>query len=323
MNADLIYVRGANSVRRLMRSVPKPDLPVTKSGFHPRNRHAGRYDFAALVQRCPELAPFIRPNPVGSDTIDFADPAAVLALNRALLTCDYGMTHWDIPPGYLCPPIPGRADYLHHVADLLGPAARGPIVRILDVGMGANCIYPIIGVQEYSWSFVGTDVDPVAVNWARQLVVANRQLTGKVECRLQKSPTAIFRGVLQPGEKFDASMCNPPFHASAAEAAAGTRRKVKNLHGKTSAKPVLNFGGQNNELWCAGGELGFIRRMITESAERPNACGWFTTLVSKRENLPAIHHALTLARAAEVRTVELAHGQKKSRIVAWRFESTR
>lgn len=308
---------------RLMRSEPKSNSPVTKSGFHPRNRHGGHYDFSALVRRCPELATFIRPNPSGNDTVDFADPAAVLMLNRVLLKCDYGMTHWDVPPGYLCPPIPGRADYLHHVADLLGATARAPGVRLLDIGVGANCIYPIIGVQEFGWSFVGADVDPVAINWARQLVGANRHLAGKVECRLQKSPTAIFRGVLQPAEKFAASICNPPFHASAAEAAAGTRRKVKNLHGKNSAQPALNFGGKNHELWCHGGELGFIRRMIVESAQYPDACGWFTTLVSKRENLPAIYHTLTAARTAEVRTVEMAQGQKKSRMVAWRFESSR
>ena len=40
-------------------------------------------------------------------------------LNRAILMHHYGVKSWDIPAGYLCPPIPGRADYIHSVADLL------------------------------------------------------------------------------------------------------------------------------------------------------------------------------------------------------------
>lgn len=306
----------------LMRSEPKSTLPLLKSGLHPRNRHAAGYDFPSLLRNCPELAPFVRPSPVGSDTIDFAAPAAVLQLNRALLKSGYGLEHWDLPPGYLCPPIPGRADYVHHLADLLGATARGARVRILDIGTGANVIYPILGALEYGWCFVGSDIDPDAVSWARQIVAANKNLAGKIECRLQRSPSALFRGIVQPGETFAASMCNPPFHASAAEAVASTRRKVRNLHGHQTPKPVLNFGGQSNELWCQGGEKEFIRRMITESAALPEACGWFTTLVSKGENLPAIHHALTAARARDVRTLDLAHGQKRSRIVAWTFQRT-
>jgi 23S rRNA (adenine1618-N6)-methyltransferase len=235
-----------------------------------------------LIQACPELAPFIRPAPTGRDTIDFADPAAVIALNRALLRHRYGVAQWDIPPGYLCPPIPGRADYIHHVADLLaqgGPAAipRGPAVVVLDIGTGANCIYPILGVREYGWRFVGTEIDPTALAWARKLIAANPNLAGQIELRQQRSPSRIFLGIAKPGERFAACMCNPPFHASAAEAAAGTLRKVRNLAGRPVAQPVLNFGGRRTELWCAGGEAGFVRRMIAESAQRPDLCRWFTT----------------------------------------------
>lgn len=307
-----------------MQPRPKPSsMPLIKRGLHPRNRHAEGYDFPTLLRSCPELAPFVRRSPAGTDTIDFADPDAVLQLNRALLKSGYGLEHWELPPGYLCPPIPGRADYVHHLADLLGAQARGPGVRLLDLGTGANVIYPILGVQEYGWSFVAADIDPVAIDWARQIVAANRSLAGRIECRLQRSPSALFRGIVQAGETFAASLCNPPFHASAADAAIGTRRKVKNLHGQHTTKPVLNFGGQSNELWCPGGEAGFIRRMITESAAQPDVCGWFTTLVSKSENLPTIRHALTAVHARDVRILDLAHGQKQSRIVAWTFQGRR
>ncbi|HYD85740.1 MAG TPA: 23S rRNA (adenine(1618)-N(6))-methyltransferase RlmF [Opitutus sp.] len=291
--------------------------------MHPRNRFAGGYDFSRLVRRCPELARFVHANPTGIATIDFADPAAVTLLNRALLLDAYGLAHWDIPVGQLCPPIPGRADYLHHIADLLadGQTAppRGPAIALLDIGVGASCIYPIIGVAEYDWRFVGTDIDPASLAWARKLIAANPTLSGRIECRFQPLRSNIFRGAVKSDETFAASICNPPFHASAEDAAAGTLRKLKNLNRGKATSPVRNFGGRANELWCEGGEAAFVARMIAESAQRPELCRWFTTLVSKRETLPAIHRALQRVKATEVRVIDLAHGQKKSRIVAWRF----
>ncbi len=306
-----------------MRPPPRV-IPAEKDALHPRNRHRARYDFPRLIKSSPELAPFVQRNQYQHESIDFANPAAVKALNRALLRHFYGIEYWDIPAGYLCPPIPGRADYLHYLADLLADGnhavvPRGPAIRVLDVGVGANCIYPIIGHQEYGWHFVGSEVDPAALRAAQRIVLANDCLTGAIECRHQPVASQIFTGIIQPGEVFDLTLCNPPFHASAAAAAAGTRRKLTNLHGARPAKPVLNFGGQNSELWCAGGEEAFVRRLIQESAQRPAGCYWFTTLISKKDSLPGVYQALQRAGAGEVRTLDMAQGQKKSRLVAWTF----
>ena len=287
----------------------------TKSGLHPRNRFRTRYDFPQLVACSPALAAFVKPNAYGDDSIDYANPQAVKALNQALLKHAYGLQHWDIPPGYLCPPIPGRSDYIHHLADLIS-LKRGPVVRVLDIGTGANCIYPLIGASEYGWSFVGAEMDAVALRWAKKLVASNPSVADLIECRLQKSAMNCFQGIIQSGEHFDLTMCNPPFHASAAEAAAGTQRKLRNLGGK---KDVLNFGGRAGELWCEGGELAFIRRMIEESVAFAQSCGWFTTLVSKSEHLPRLEKTLKLVKAQEVKIIDMAQGQKKSRILAWRF----
>ena len=295
-----------------------------KSGLHPRNRHVAGYDFAALVGSWPRLARFVRPSPAGTATVDFADPAAVLALNQALLRLDYGVEHWDVPPGYLCPPIPGRADYVHHLADLLGEGnggvpPRGTDTVVLDIGVGANGVYPIVGGREYGWRFVGTEIDPVASAWVRRLIASNPTLAGQVEIREQRAKAQILAGVVAPGERFAASMCNPPFHRSAVEAAAGTHRKLRNLGGGTRTPLVRNFGGRSHELWCPGGEVGFVSRMIAESARQPELCGWFTTLVSSRESLPVIERALQSVKPTQVRIIAMAQGQKKSRMVAWSF----
>ncbi len=292
---------------------------LIKIGLHSRNRFRTRYDFPQLVMSSPALGVFVKPNAYGDDSIDYANPQALKALNQALLKQAYGLQHWDIPPGYLCPPIPGRSDYIHHLADLIS-MRRGPEVRVLDIGTGANGIYPLIGASEYGWSFVGAEIDPVAFRWAKKLIESNPSVAGLIECRLQSSATECFKGIIKKGERFDLTMCNPPFHASAAEAAAGTQRKLRNLGGK---KVGLNFGGTAGELWCAGGELAFIQRMITQSTTFAESCGWFTTLVSKSAHLPKLEQALRQVKASDIKVIDMAQGQKKSRILAWRFDSGR
>ena len=293
-----------------------------KSGLHPRNRHQAPYDFDALCQRTPELRPLVFVNEHGTQTLDFADPAAVKALNKALLALHYGIAHWDLPAGYLCPPIPGRVDYLHRVADLLAESAgcvpTGKGVRVLDIGVGANCIYPLLGAREYGWRFVGSDIDPVSVKAAALLAKSNG-LGGQIECRHQGNAKHVFRGIISPQERFALTLCNPPFHGSLDEASKGSERKLRNLGKTVQGQPVLNFGGQKAELWCEGGEAGFLATMIVQSKEFAAQCLWFSSLVSKKENLLAAKKALAQVGARQVRVIDMAQGNKVSRILAWSF----
>lgn len=308
----------------------KPDN--TKSELHPRNRHRARYDFDQLIQASSALAPYVKLNEYGDASIDFSNAAAVKALNHALLKQFYAVCAWDIPKQYLCPPIPGRADYLHYLADLLsegngGVIPHGQSVRVLDIGVGANMIYPLIGTHEYGWQFVGADIDAKALSNAQQIVDANA-LSNIIELRLQTSPASIFNGVIHQGEKFALTMCNPPFHGSLEEAQAGTQRKWRGLgknsamRGATNKPPALNFGGQNAELYCEGGEQAFVAAMIKESKQYATQVVWFTTLISKAANLSSVYSTLKKVNVLEVKTIEMSQGQKKSRIVAWTFLST-
>lgn len=297
-----------------------------KPGLHPRNLHRHGYDFDALVAACPELEAHLHPGPHGQTTLDFVDPAAVKRLNQALLHQAYGLTYWDLPEGFLCPPIPGRADHVHRLADLLAEARGGELppgkaIRILDIGTGANLIYPILARRIYGWRGVGTDIDAAALASAQAIVAANASLRGAVQLRLQRDPGSIFKGVVRPGERFDLTLCNPPFHGSLQSAREGSRRKWQNL-GRGDAEgsaPTLNFGGQGAELWCPGGESGFLDRLIRESAGLQDRVLWFSTLVSKATTLPGAHKALQAAGAQEVRELEMVHGQKRSRILAWTY----
>lgn len=298
-----------------------------KTRLHARNKNRERYDLCALTSTIPELEAYVKPNRFGIESVDFSDPVAVKLLNKALLKHYYGINSWDFPDENLCPPIPGRADYIHHIADLLcennfGTIPTGEKITCYDIGMGANCIYPIIGVVEYDWKFIGSDINPKSITLAENIVKANTLLKDKVELRLQEEPRDIFFGVIGRDEKIDLSICNPPFHSSTEEAQEGTRRKVKNLSGKKEEKPKRNFAGISNELICEGGENKFIQKMIRESVKYSKNCYWFSTLVSKQSNLKGIYKALEKLKANKVQTIPLGTGNKSSRIVAWTFLST-
>jgi 23S rRNA (adenine1618-N6)-methyltransferase len=286
--------------------------------------HRGRYDFKQLIAACPELASYVSLNIYQDESVDFFNPEAVKMLNKALLKQYYGIDYWDIPSGYLCPPIPGRADYIHYVADLLGSqnggkVPLGPGVKCLDIGVGSSAVYPIIGIREYGWSFVGTDIDPVSIESSKNIIYKNPILQGLVEIRVQPHDEDIFRGVIQQGEHFDLTICNPPFHASLADAQFGSLRKLNNLKEKKHAKPILNFGGQPNELWCEGGERVFVANMILQSKAFASSVMWFSTLISKQSHLKMVYAELRYAEATDIKTFPMGQGQKSSRMVAWTF----
>lgn len=297
-----------------------------KSRLHPRNRNRERYDVGALVKALPELKEHIILSKHGIETVDFSNPDAVRLLNTAILKHYYGIEKWDFPKENLCPPIPGRADYIHHMADLLaehnsGKIPKGEKVTGFDVGTGAGCIYPIIGTSEYGWKFIATEIDTKSLRSAQHIAKINSSLTDKIEFRRQGDPNDVFFGVWSRLEKVDFTMCNPPFHASAEEALKGTRRKVANLSGKKATAPERNFSGVHHELITEGGEIKFIQNMVKESSKFGKNCLWFTTIVSKQSNLKKVQGFLERAKALQTRTIPMGTGNKSSRVVAWSFLS--
>jgi 23S rRNA (adenine1618-N6)-methyltransferase len=180
-------------------------------------------------------------------------------------------------------------------------------------------VYPIIGIKEYDWSFIGSDVDPISIESAQKIIDSNENLHSKIELRLQPAKNDVFRNILNEDELIDVTICNPPFHSSLEEATKGTNRKIKNLSDKKPTKTVLNFGGQNAELFCEGGEERFIGTMIRQSRQFRNSCFWFSTLVSKQSSLKSIQEALKKAEVEETITIPMGQGNKTSRIVAWTF----
>ncbi|MEG0852190.1 MAG: 23S rRNA (adenine(1618)-N(6))-methyltransferase RlmF [Flavobacterium sp.] len=289
----------------------------SKDKLHPRSFHNKPYNFQELTVKVPELKQFIVKNRDGVDTLQFADPKAVYLLNKALLLHFYNLDFWDIPNQNLVPPIPGRADYIHYLSDLLKVDDLHK-TTVLDIGTGASLVYPLIGSSVYNWNFVATDIEPKSIEIAQGIINKNPHLASKITLRLQSDKKKILAGIIIKDDYFDAVMCNPPFFKSKKEAEAQTLRKLKGLDKRKTPKLINNFSGESNELWCNGGELSFVLNYIKESVLFKTQVGWFTSLISNEDNLKPLQIELKKS-AKETKIIDMAQGNKKSRILAWRF----
>jgi len=283
--------------------------------LHPKNIHQSDYHFSELIEIYPALKEFVFVNKYGTETINFADPKAVKALNTALLFKYYNISFWDFPDDNLCPPIPGRVDYVHHLADLLKESGMNENIKIIDVGTGANCIYPLLGNAVYGWKYLGTDIDKKSLDRAEKIIKKN-EFSEAIQLKQQKDVSQIFKEILNEGDKFSATMCNPPFYGSQEEAMQANARKLEGLGNEAKAR---NFSGKQQELWYKGGEKAFIHTYLYESSMFKKQCFWYTTLVSKKENVESMYNSLYKLGAIEIKTIPMYQGNKVTRVVAWTF----
>ena len=127
--------------------------------MHSRNRYKEKpADFLELSRIYPQLQTYIVQRSTDSGSIDFSNPKAVRELTKALLADDFNLK-WDLNEGHLVPTIPLRLNYLHWIEDLMseyeGLVPKGQEVVGLDIGVGASCIYPLLGVRMNKWKFYG------------------------------------------------------------------------------------------------------------------------------------------------------------------------
>lgn len=280
-------------------------------GLHPKNKFNNGYDFNDLILKNPSLKEFVVENKFKNLSIDFSDPKAVKELNKALLFTFDAVNVWQFADENLCPPIPGRLDYILHLSDLLSSEEE---IKILDIGTGATCIYPLLGVAQFNWQFVATDIDLDSLDSAQDIIDDN-QLEKSIELRQQLDEQQILKGILNEEDLFSAVMCNPPFYKSAEEAQGANRRKTKNLGNNA----VRNFSGNNNELWFPGGEKAFLHNYLYESSLFAKQSIWFTSLVSKKENVESLETSSKKLGAKEFKVIDMNQGNKVTRIVCWKF----
>jgi len=294
----------------------KEKKKAIKTKTHSRNRNKERYDLKALLALNSDLENYIKPNFKGEDSIDFSNPLAIRALNKTLLQHYYGIENWNIPDTNLCPSIPKRADYIHHMADVLiesnfGVLPLGENITCFNIGMGASCIYPILGVTEYNWNFIASDIDNSAITTAQVTINANDSLKNKIDCKLQENQKDFFYGIINKDEKVDFSICNPPLFASLEIAKKSTEKK-------NALYPISEIG---KELIFDGGEINFLQQLVKESKKFATNCFWFSTLVNKQSNQKGMVEFLKELGATQTKVIPMGMGNKSSQIITWTFLS--
>ncbi|KAL7629784.1 hypothetical protein AAE478_001307 [Parahypoxylon ruwenzoriense] len=294
----------------------------SKDDEYYKTLYAKEPDFGLLGQRDPEFKAMLR----HGVHLDFADPAAVMQLTKTLLRLDFGL-HVDLPSDRLCPPVPNRHNYILWLKDLLDssvplhhPGAREHEatrqVTGLDIGTGASLIYPLLGcVQRPSWSFIATDVDAKSLGYAHRNLDRNNlqsriRIVGRTaaDCLIPLDDLGL--GTI------DFVMVNPPFYTSKAELADLASRKSRPPNSACTGAPV--------EMVCAGGEVGFVRRIIDESLVLRQRVQWYTSMLGKLSSLEVLLGALKDHGVTNYAVATFVQGNKTRRwAVGWSFGNRR
>ncbi|KAI8064564.1 hypothetical protein BC940DRAFT_276770 [Gongronella butleri] len=298
------------------------DVHASEDILHPRNKYYNNPpDFEVLALDYPSFRP--------------------LQLTVCLLKRDFDLTV-DLPLTRLIPPIPNRLNYILWIEDLLMETLDNADTRRvhgIDIGVGASCIYPLLGCQtNANWDFLGTEIDEDSLHYAQRNVSAN-QLDARISLVLNNDPYRIF--LLDDRVRtYDFCMCNPPFFASEEEVREGEINKelepsaVRN-HRKIGEKkepfdafpPPFFFWqvctGSTSEMITDGGEVAFIRRMILESLRYRERIRWYSSMIGLKRSIRPITQMLKEHKINNYVVTEFCQGRTKRWGIAWSFRSAR
>ncbi|CEI91457.1 hypothetical protein RMCBS344292_05745 [Rhizopus microsporus] len=128
----------------------------------------------------------------------------------------------DFPLDSLCPAVPNRLNYILWLEDLVSETMQDDKIRGIDIGVGASCIYPLLGcARNPHWTFLGTDINHRSIEWAQENVRKNG-LEDRIKIRHNDDPEKIL---VIGEEKYTFCMCNPPFYESQEELERGLVNK--------------------------------------------------------------------------------------------------
>ncbi|KAF4650126.1 hypothetical protein FOZ61_000654, partial [Perkinsus olseni] len=228
--------------------------------MHPRNRHIKPVDYKELSIKtgCEELAQYVYHNRFGGYSINYNNRNAVKCLTKCILLHLYNIKGWTVPDGCLIPPVPTRENYIHHLADLIHPQQqqqqqsssecyRDTSVKGIDVGIGGNGIYSLLGSALYGWQMFGTEVSQESIDNVQSIIDNNKDIVN-ITIKKQEDKMKIFEGCIVLEDTYTFSMCNPPFYEN----------DDNNKDAMMNRNPYKDYGGSTVEMRCQGGELGFL-----------------------------------------------------------------
>ncbi|XP_051891798.1 RNA N6-adenosine-methyltransferase mettl16 [Pristis pectinata] len=288
-------------------------MALNKS-MHPRNRYKDKPpDFSYLASKYKEFQQHVHTNLTGKVSLNFKDPEAVRALTCTLLKEDFGLTI-DIPLERLIPTVPLRLNYIHWVEDLIGSGTnKSELIRGIDIGTGASCIYPLLGATMNGWFFLATEVDDMCFDYATKNVEQNN-LSDLIKVVKVPQKTLLMDALKEESEiVYDFCMCNPPFFANQMEA--------KGVNSRNPSRPPpssINTGGIT-EIMAEGGELEFVKRIIHDSLQLKKRLRWYSCMLGKKCSLVPLKEELRQQGVPKVTHTEFCQGRTMRWALAWSF----
>lgn len=244
-----------------------------------------RLDWGTLLSKNPGLKTFF----VGKK-FNFESQKALTALVETQLELYCGFKI-NLSPGFLVPRLANRFDYLLWIKELVGENSVG-----IDLGVGGNCIYPLLGTL-LGMKIVGVDIDPEAIEASTKV---SEQAGLNVDLRLVgPDEMASVASQISPQPSF--LVCNPPFYADIND-------RVE--------KPPLNLVARDNELYTSGGELEFAKSLFESS--RSAGLAWTSILLGKKSSMEPLINLIVTNNANHALHV-ISYGKTRRWIVAWSF----
>lgn len=252
-------------------------------------------------------------------------------LTKAILEDEFSLT-MDLPNDRLCPGVKGRYAYIRYLHKLIDTTdtlylqdSYDPNRRVvgLDIGVGASCIYPLLGCAvRPNWKFFGTDIDEKSFTYAEGNVTEN-YMDDRI-CLYRNYPgyplipSAVVHHVTGLDYGIDFVMCNPPFYRS--------QEEIDEARSFKKYAPPSACTGSEVEMITDGGEAAFVSRLVRESAGLRSEVRWFTSLLGFYNNVEVVREELRRLEVTNWCLTELAPGGRdatKRWVISWSFGGDR
>lgn len=236
-------------------------------------------NFERLAEEYKQFAPYVQKGQSGKSFVNFKDPASLRALSCVLLEKYFNISI-EVPLDRLIPTIPLRLNYIHWIEDLLSNANKdGGDVFGIDIGCGASCVYSLLGHRINNWKFVVTEIDEESKQYAVANVNRNKMADDITLVKVDNKDAAPLSVVLANTDQqvFHFCMCNPPFYDEVDETP---------LNRTDHRPPPDSISTANeNESVTKGGEVEFVKKMISDSLVLKGKIKWYTSMVGKKSSL--------------------------------------
>ena len=264
-------------------------------------------DFLILIKEFPELKKYIikHDEKIEEFSFDWSNNDLSLLMTKSILNYYFNIKYYDIPKGFLIPPVPSRLNYLNLINELIKDIEKENIIGV-DIGTGANIIYPILGNSVCDWKFICSEINNESYNNAK-LILQKNNLEENINLIKQENKNNIFVSIINQENKYTFSMCNPPYYDYEQEI------KIEDKKRDTE----YNF----DEVYYEKGELGFFERYFEESICYKKNIFLFTILIGKKSNSEIIYDIINsynnIIKLCDIK--KIMTGNNVRYIIYWSF----